>query len=124
MISFLQRVLGFATAATLSALSGAVNAVQVGPEPINTPSLTFPGDTVSSPKRGPGCQGIVHSLLTPPVFVAEAQPPVVDQAQPPSSQPPDDSAAAAIIQKRGQRVIDGLEAWDQKRRSLPPVPGG
>jgi hypothetical protein len=43
MTSFLQRVLSLATAAaTLSALSGEVNASQVGPEPINTPTLTFP----------------------------------------------------------------------------------
>ena len=123
MISFLQRVLGLATVATLSALSGEANAGQVGTEPINTPSLSFPGDTVSSPKRGQGCKGIVQSLSTPPVFVAEAQLPVADKAQPPSSQPPDDSAAAAILQRRGQRLIDGLEAWDQKRKSLPPAPG-
>ena len=42
MISFLQRVLGLATVAILSALSGEANAGQVGTEPINTPSLTFP----------------------------------------------------------------------------------
>ena len=58
MTSFLQRVLSLATAAaTLSALSGEANAAQVGPEPINTTTLTFPenpqvlirGLTTSSP---------------------------------------------------------------------------
>ena len=42
MNSFVQRVLSFATAVAMSALSGEVNAGQVVPEPMNTPSLTFP----------------------------------------------------------------------------------
>jgi hypothetical protein len=42
MTSFLQRVLSLATAATLAELSGEANAAQVGPEPINTTTLTFP----------------------------------------------------------------------------------
>lgn len=123
MISFLQRVLGLATVATLSALSGEANAGQVGKEPINTPSLTFPGDKVSSPKRGPGCQGIVQSLSTPPVFVAEAQPPVADQAQPPSSQPSLGSDDILFLRRQMQAVQEGLDAWDDERRNLPPVPG-
>jgi|688.fasta_scaffold320963_1 hypothetical protein len=48
-----------------------------------------------------------------PVLIAQAQP---------ANCPPRD--AITVLQERGQRVIDGLEAWDQKRRSLPPVPGG
>jgi hypothetical protein len=125
MTSFVQRVLSLATAAaTLSALSGEVNAAQVGPEPINTPSLTFPGDTVS-PKRGPGCQDISKFLSTPPVFVAEAQPPAAAQTPPNPPQPPSHEVNAATFMRNLVRAVqNGLEAWEEKRRSLPPVPGG
>jgi hypothetical protein len=121
MTSFLQRVLSLATAAaTLSALSGEANAGQVGPEPINNPSLTFPGDTVSSSKRGPGCQGISKFLLRPPVLVVEAQPPAAAQTPPNPPQPRD---AITVLQERHQRVIDGLKDWREKLRNLPPIPG-
>jgi hypothetical protein len=121
MTSFVQRVLSLATAAaTLSALSGEANAGQVGPEPINNPSLTFPGDTVSSSKRGPGCQGISKFLLRPPVFVAEAQPPAAAQT-PPNPPQPDD--AVTIIQRQNQRIIDAKRDLRETLRSRPPIPG-
>ena len=121
MTSFVQTVLILVTAAAMSALSGKVNAAQVGPEPINTPSLTFPGDTVSSSKRGPGCQGIVQLLSTPPVLVAETKPPEADQTPPANSPPPRD--AITVLQERNQRVIDGLQRSRQKWQKLPPPPG-
>lgn len=122
MISFVQRVLSLATAvASLSALSGEVNAAQVGPEPINTPSLSFPGDTVSSFKRGSGCQGIVQLLSTPPVLVAEEKPPEAAQTPPANSPPPRD--AITVLQERNRRVIDGQRDLRETLRNLPPIPG-
>lgn len=120
MISFVQTVLSlFTAAATLTALSGKVNAAQVGLEPINTSTLTFPDDTVS-PKRGPGCQGISRFLLRPPVLVVEAQPPAAAQTPPNPPQPRD---AITVLQERHQRVIDGLKEWREKLKNLPPIPG-
>jgi hypothetical protein len=119
MTSLLQRVLSLAAAATLSALSGEGNAAELGPELINALSPTFPCDIVSSLAL---ChQGIVESLTRSTVLVAEENPPVATQTTQPSPPPRD---AITVLQERNQRVIDGLEAWDQKRRSLPPVPGG
>jgi hypothetical protein len=121
MISLLQRVLSLVTAATLSALSGEANAGQVGTEPINTPSLTFPGDTVLSPKRGPGCQGIVPLLTTPPVFVAEAQPPEADQT--PINPPQPTRTIIDVINEQGQIIKKGLKDSLEKFRNRPPIPG-
>ncbi len=118
MTSLLQKVLSLAAAATLSALSGEGNAAELGPELINALSPTFPCDIVSSLAL---ChQGIVESLTRSTVLVAVENPPVATQTTQPSPPPRD---AITVLQERGQRVIDGLEAWDQKRRSLPPVPG-
>jgi hypothetical protein len=120
MTSFLQRVLSFATsAATLTALSGEVIAVQVGPEQINTPPLTFPGDTVS-PKRGPSSQGISQFLSRPPVLVVEAKPPAAAQTPPNPPQPRD---AITVLQERNQRVINGQKDLTETLRNLPPIPG-
>ena len=123
MISFVQRVLSLATAAaSLSALSGEVNAAQVGPEPINTPSLSFPGDTVSSSKRGPGCQGIVQLLSTPPVLVAEAKPPEAAQRpQPDYPQPP--RTAVDVIYDQGLRIEDTLRRSADKFKNPSREPG-
>ena len=121
MTSFVQTVLSLVTAAAMSALSGKVNAAQVGPEPINTPSLTFPGDTVSSSKRSPGCQDIVQLFSTPPVLVAETKPPEADQTPPANSPPPRDAITA--FQERTQAVIDGQRALTEKFKKLPPIPG-
>ena len=123
MTSFVQRVLSFATAVAMSALSGEVNAGQVVPEPINTPSLTFPGDTVS-PKRGPGCQDISKFLSTPPVFVAEAQPPAAAQTPPNPPQPPSHEVnAATFMRNLNQRVDAGQQNLRETLRNLPPIPG-
>jgi hypothetical protein len=124
MTSFVQRVLSLATAAaTLSALGGEVNAAQVGPEPINTPSLTFPGDTVS-PKRSPGCQGISKFLSKPPVLVVEAQPPAAAQTPPNPPQPPSHEVnAASFMRNLNQRVDAGQQNLRETLRNLPPIPG-
>jgi hypothetical protein len=124
MISFVQTVLSlFTAAATLTALSGKVNAAQVGLEPINTPSLTFPDDMVS-PKRGPGCQGISKFLSTPPVFVAEAQPPAAAQTPPNPPQPPSHEVnAASFMRNLNQRVDAGQQNLREALRNLPPIPG-
>ena len=121
MTSFVQTMLSLVTAAAMSALSGKVNAAQVGPEPINTPSLTFRGDTVSSSKRGPGCQGIVQLLSTPPVLVAEAQPPAAAQTPLDPPQPP--RTAIDLIREQGQIVKEGQKDLTETFRNLPPVPG-
>ena len=120
MTSFVQTVLSLVTAAAMSALSGKVNASQVGPEPINNPSPTFPGDTVSSSKRGPGCQGIVQLLSTPPVLVAETKPPEADQP-PPANSPPRDGVDVFLDSHR--RLRNGLIKEVERFRNLPPVPG-
>jgi len=120
MTSLVQRVLSLATAAaTLSALGGEANAAQVGPEPINTPSLTSPGDTVSSPKRGPGCQGIVQLLSTPPVLVAETKPPEADQTPPNPPQPT--RTIIDVINDQGRIVREGQRRLTDKlkRFSIP-----
>jgi len=121
MTSFVQRVLSLATAAAMSALSGEVNAAQVGPEPINTPSLTSPGDTVSSSKRGPGCQGISKFLSTPPVFVAEAQPPAADQTPPNTPQPT--RTIIDVINEQGLKVREGQRRLTDKLKKFS-IPGG
>jgi hypothetical protein len=120
MISFVQTVLSlFTAAATLTALSGKVNAAQVGPEPINTPTQTFPGDTVS-PKRGPGCQGISKFLSKPPVLVVEAQPPAAAQTPPNPPQPRD---GVDVFLDSHRRLRNGLIKEAERFRDLPPVPG-
>ena len=119
MTSFLQRVLGLATAAAMSVLSGEVNAGQVGPEPINTPSLTFPGDTVSPPILGR--QGIVQSVPRPTVLVAEAKPPVTDRTPLNPPQPP--RTIIDVINDQGEIIRKGQKDSAEKFRSLPPVPG-
>jgi hypothetical protein len=121
MTSFVQTVLSLVTAAAMSALSGKVNAAQVDPEPINTPSLTFPGDTVSSSKRGPGCQGIVQLLSTPPVLVAEEKPPEADQTPPNPPQPT--RTIIDVIYDQGQIMKKGLKDSLEKLRNRPPIPG-
>jgi hypothetical protein len=116
MISFVQTVLSLFTAAvTLTALSGKVNAAQAGPEPINTPSLTFPDDTVS-PKRGQGCQGISTFLSKPPVLVVEAQPSPAAAQTPPN--PPQPRDAITVLQERNQRVIEGQRRLTDKLKKL------
>lgn len=118
MTSLLQRVLSLAAAATLSALSGEVNAAELGPEPINAPSPTFPCDIVSSPAL---ChQGIVESLTRSTVLVAEENPPEATQTTQPSPPPRD---AITVLQERHQRVIDGQRDSAEKWRNRPPIPG-
>ena len=121
MTSFVQTVLSLVTAAAMSALSGKVNAAQVGPEPINTPSLTFRGDTVSSSKRGPGCQGIVQLLSTPPVLVAETKPPEADQTPPNTPQPT--RTIIDVINDQGLKVREGQRRLTDKLKKFS-IPGG
>jgi hypothetical protein len=123
---------GFATAAAVAvaASPGAVSAEEFK----KTPGYPPPDQPTLPTNPTPGRAEIAGlsrrgdwdlDLSSPPVLIADANPSVA-QTQPANCTTPPGrgSDAATFMLNRVRAVQNGLEAWEEKQRSLPPVPGG